>query len=378
MRCSLSVFTLLVVLGTPCSWCRGAATDHTVRFEWLSHLPLVRGKINGSSNDYNFIVDTGGLACIDKKIAQDLALKQRGMMAKIDTLELPGLQIHKIMCVTAFDFRHLDVLGTPIHGIIGSNLLERYKVTFDFKARSITFSTDTTSLNEPDNGFLLNFRNHPVNNAPLVDFKIAGTTIQGMIDTGQPHVVVFPLESFAEYKEACGLNFIKSRGLMEEWPMTTANFNYLARLKSFELGKIKIEDTVCLFAQLPGMLSMPLIGNDFLSQFKIIINYPKDEMVMIPYPDMHGKNNVFSIGLNPDISKDGQPVIKGLWENSPADMAQLAVGDRILSFNGQKATQQNLIELINMIVDESVKSITIEIGSQAGTKKVTLDKRLLF
>ena len=377
MKCRLIVLSLFVVFAASCSWCTGAVGDHTVRFERLDHLLLVTAKINDSPDDYNFIVDTGGIAFIDKQIAQDLRLKQQGPVAKIDTLELSGLRINTVMCVTTFDFGHFDRLGTPIHGIIGSNLLERYKVTFDFKASSITFSSDTTPLRRPDNGFLLTFRNHPVNNAPVVNFKVGDRTLQGMIDTGQPYPVVFPLDSFAEHKDMCVGNYIKSKGLMMEWPMTTMDYNYLARLKSFKLGMVKIEKTICLFAQLPQVLSMPLIGNDFLSQFRIIINYPKDEMVMIPYSDSHWKNNVFSIGLNPDL-EDGQPIVKGLWEDSSVDKMQVVVGDRILSFNGQKATQQTLIELINMMVDDAVKSITLEIGNQDGIQEFTIDKRLLF
>ena len=378
MKRSLRVLVLCVLLWTPCSSGSSAVVNRTVPFEWLRHLLLVKGKINGSPEAYNFIVDTGGIACIDRQLAQDLRLKQQGMMAKIDTLDLPGLPIDNVMCVTAFDFRRFDGLGTTIHGMIGSNLLERYKVTFDFQANSITFSTDTTALSRPDNGFLLPFRNHPVNNAPLVDFKVGGRTIQGMIDTGQPYPVVFPLESFPEHRDRCAGDVIKSNGLIIEWPMTTANHNYLARLTSLELGNVKVESPICFFAELPPMLSMPFIGNDLLSQFKIVINYPRDEMVLIPYPDLHCDENVFSVGLSADIAQGGQVVIKGLWENSPADKAQLQVGDRILSFNSQKATQANLIELLNMMDDDATKSITLEVGNVAGTREVTLNKAFLF
>jgi len=50
---------------------------------------------------------------------------------------------------------------------------------------------------------------------------------------------------------------------------------------------------LCFFAKLPPSLSMPLMGMDFLSQFEITINYPKDEMIMVPYTDTHCKNNQF-------------------------------------------------------------------------------------
>ncbi len=49
---------------------------------------------------------------------------------------------------------------------------------------------------------------------------------------------------------------------MVEWPMTDADHNYLARLRSFEFGNIELENVICLFGELPPPLSMPLIGSD--------------------------------------------------------------------------------------------------------------------
>jgi len=207
---------------------------------------------------------------------------------------------------------------------------------------------------------------------------MGGKSIEGMIDTGQPYPVVFPLESFEEYKNLHLTDFIKSRGLMEEWPGTTTDFNYLARLKSFELETIKIDSLICLFGQLPRMLSMPLIGNDFLSQFKIVINYPKDEMLMIPCDDIHFKKNQFSFGINPDISEENEIIVKGVWENSPADDAKIEVGDIILSINSQKATHANCIELIKIIQDDHTESMTFEIMNRGVTRKIKLNKKMLF
>ncbi|UCC40317.1 MAG: PDZ domain-containing protein [Candidatus Aminicenantes bacterium] len=378
MKRSLIIFLLFILLTTHFTMGIAPPPENTISFKWQGHLIVVEGNINSSQDNYNFIIDTGALTFIDKNVAQELQLKQKGMMAKINSLELSGFYINDIFCFTTFDFQHFNAIGIPIHGIIGPNLLERYKVAFDFKSCSVTFSSDTTSLDRPENALFLTFRNHPVNNAPLVNFKMGDKSIEGMIDTGQPYPIVFPLESFEKYKNLYVSDFIKSRGLMEEWPDTTADFNYLARLKSFELENIKVESIVCLFGQLPRPLSMPLIGNNFLSQFKIVINYPKDEMLMLPYYDIHFKNNRFSVGLNPGISKENEIIIKGVWENSPADNAKIEVGDIIISFNSEKATQTNLIELINMMKDDTKESIILEIKNQDTTRKIKLNKAILF
>lgn len=381
MKRSLLVYFFIVIITAHASHSIAGAQDnqdHAVPFEMLGHLIIVKTNINGSENDYNFVVDTGALTFIDKEVAAALGLKQKGMMAKVNTLDLNGFRIENIFCFTTFDFQHFDALGTPLHGIIGSNLLERFTVTLDFKAHAITFSGDTTSLEQSADGFYLKFRNHPVNNAPIVDCKIGQKSIEAMIDTGQPNTLVLPLESFEEYKNAGMNEYIKSRGLMEEWPGTTVDYNYLARLKILKLGDLELKNAVCLFGQIPQMLSMPLIGNNFLSQFTLIFNYPKDELLMIPYEDMKFKDNRYSIGLNPDIREDGEIIIKGVWENSPADSAKLEVGDTILSFNARNVTPDNLIELINLLNDDTTESVTVEALNQGRKRTVELRKAMLF
>ncbi|MGB8952621.1 MAG: PDZ domain-containing protein [Candidatus Aminicenantales bacterium] len=353
-------------------------TAGKIPFKKIAYFILVTTKINDSKNDYNFIIDTGGVALIDKAVVQELGLKQRGPMAKITTLNLSGYQIENVFCFTTFDFNIFRQLGTPIHGIIGSNLMERFKVTIDFQSCSIIFSTDTTSLTPPDNGIFFTFRNHPVNNAPIIKFKVNQKIIEGMIDTGQPYPVVLPLKDFEQYEKSNNPVSIRSKGLMIKWPQTTPQYNYLTRLKSCEFGSLKITDALGIFGELPPLLSMPLIGTDLLSQFKIIINYPKDEMLFIPNPDIHFENNQFSLGLNLNLSEKDEIWVEGVWENSPADKANIQVGDQVIAFNSKKVTPENLIELMEMMKDDHIESIHLEIKNQNGIRKLKLNKTMLF
>lgn len=359
----------------------GMTDENTVGkipFKKIDHFILVTAKINDAKTDYNFVIDTGAVTFIDKMVVQELGLKQRGSMAKITTLNLPGCRIENIFCFTTFDFNIFRGSGTPIHGIIGSNLMERFKVTFDFQACFVIFSTDTTPLPPPADGLFFTFRNHPVNNAPLIKFKVNQKIIEGMIDTGQPYPVVLPFKDFEQYKKSGNTGSIRSKGLMIKWPQTTPLYNYLTRLKSCEFAGLKITDVICIFGEPPPMLSMPLMGTDLLSQFKMIINYPQDEMILIPNPDSHFENNMFSLGLNLNLSENDEIFVEGIWENSPADKANIRVGDHVTAFNSKKVTPENLIELIEMMKDDQIESISLEIKNQNGIKKVKLNKTMLF
>jgi predicted aspartyl protease len=348
-------------------------------FKKLGHKILVKVKINGSKDDYNFVIDTGGLTFIDKTVAQELGLKQRGPMAKISTLNLSGYQIENIFCLTTFNFNMFRGTGIPIHGIIGSDLMERFKVTFDFQKGFVIFSTDTSALSQPNDGSIfLPFHNHPVNHAPIIKFKINEKIIEGMIDTGQPYPVVLPIEDFEKYMKLNDADYIQSKGLMIKWPQTKLQYNFLTKLKIFEFGSMKINNVMCIFGEIPSVLSMPLIGMDLLSQFKVVINYPKDEILLIPSTDMHFADNQFSFGLNLDLSEKNEIFVVGVWENSPAEKANIQAGDRVISFNSEKVTSENMTKLMEMLKDDNIKSMDFEIENQNGMRKLKLNKAMLF
>ncbi|MFC1564763.1 PDZ domain-containing protein [candidate division KSB1 bacterium] len=349
--------------------------DIQVPFKLLTHFILVKVKVNNSPADYIFIVDTGGLTFIDKKLATELKLKQQGMMAKVNELDLNGNTINNIFCFTNFNFDHLKKLGIPIHGIIGSDLLERFKVNFDFRSNIITLINDSSDLKTPENAYYFKFRNHPINNAPIVKFKLNGEEFEGMIDTGQPYHLVFPLNTFEKNKENIVSEYLRSNGLMVKWPNTKADYNYLAKFRNFEFGSLKLNSVTGIYGELPRMLSMPFIGMDLLSRFNITINFPKDEMVLLPDENIKLDENYFSWGFNPDVSEDGKIFILGVLENSPAYNAGIRPNDEIISFNSKNTSLDNMIDLLKMVKDDNIQSVELEIK---GKGKIRLEKEHLF
>jgi hypothetical protein len=100
---------------------------------------LVRAKLNGKG-PYSFIIDTGAPAMF---IATNIA-KQIGIRAdangwgKLDRLEIEGgvvLTDASARIETPFQLEGMNGLGlagTTVHGMIGYNILARYRIEFDF------------------------------------------------------------------------------------------------------------------------------------------------------------------------------------------------------------------------------------------------------
>jgi S1-C subfamily serine protease len=123
---------------------------------------------------------------------------------------------------------------------------------------------------------------------------------------------------------------------------------------------------------------MPLIGNDFLSQFRMVIDYASHELLLTPYEDARFERNSFSAGLRPGLSDEKEAIVEGVWEGSPADLAGIEVGDRIVSFDSREVTQDNLIDLINLLKDDAVPSVAVEILHMGDSTEVSLEKAMLF
>jgi len=116
---------------------------------------LVRAKLNGQG-PFNFILDTGAPAVfVPKVVAKKIGLKVDGKgWGSFDQFELEGgVTVPKTRCRVEDLFQlegmnGMGLAGVELHGVIGANVLARFKITYDFTADKLTFVT--LDYNPPD------------------------------------------------------------------------------------------------------------------------------------------------------------------------------------------------------------------------------------
>ena len=361
-----------------------AAKEAVIPFELLDYIIIVKCKINDSKELYNFILDTGALTVIDKNLADELKLKQLGPQAKINTLYLGEHAVEKVFVFTNFDLEPIRAsYGIEVSGIIGSDLLEDYIVTIDYEKQRLILSTDMESpaLEKKSNkaGYLLKFTKHPINHAPMIKCKLNGNLdVEAMIDTGQPYSLVLPLKELERTGVLKQKNTLKAKGVIVKWPGTASPDNFLTRLKCFEADRLKINNIMTVFAELPAMLSVPLLGGDFLSRYLTKIDYLHGEILLIPKSGYHSLNHSFSTGLGLKENAERQLVVRGIWEKSPADLAGIQIEDRVLEFNSKKVTPELHRELWLLLNDNKLKSVELLIETKKSPRKILLKKENLI
>jgi hypothetical protein len=213
----------------------------------------------------------------------------------------------------------------------------------------------------------------------MIKCKLNGEIeVQAMIDTGQPFPLVLPL-GFLETTGALNQKeTLRAKGVIVKWPYTKGEDNYLSRIRSLEAGSLTVRNIATFYAELPAMLSVPLLGKDFLSRFWVQINYPKCEILLLPEAGQKDEENVFSTGLAVKMDADNNVVVRGIWEKSPADRAGIEVGNRILEFNSKKLTPESFPQFSLLLQDERVKTIEVLAQNNDIRRKVVLKKEYLL
>jgi len=108
---------------------------------------LVRVKLNGKG-PFNFIIDTGAPAVIlNETIGQKLGLKpDRNGWANFDQFELEGgLKAEKTrgLVLDMFQLKGMNSMGlagVELHGVIGYDVLARYRIQYDFTKDKLIFT----------------------------------------------------------------------------------------------------------------------------------------------------------------------------------------------------------------------------------------------
>jgi len=384
-KLSVLLLSLLFFTSLPLSAeANESVKEAVIPFELSDYLILVKCRINDSKEFYNFVLDTGGIMAIDKKLADDLKLKRLGPQAKIDTLRLGEFAVEKVFAITSFDLTIFKAsYGINLSGIIGSNLLDRFIVTIDYEKRQLVLSTDMESLaaakkSNPD-GYLLKFSKHPVNTAPMIKGKLNGKIeVEAMIDTGQPYSLVLPLKELERAGVLQQKNTRKAKGVIIQWPGTTPAGNVLARLNSFETDGLKLNRVMTVFAELPPLLSVPLLGGDFLSRYRLTMDWLHEEILLVPKAGYKSLDHSFSTGLQLKENAEKQLVVHGLWERSPADRAGIQPGDWIREFKSKKVTPELHRELWLLLNDSGIQSVELLIETKKGPRKILLQKEKLI
>jgi len=263
---------------------------------------IIQVKVNGKG-PFNMVLDTGSdVATIDLATAKELGLnlkstaqaatgggseKPQIFSTQIPQVEIGGLASKSIAAVAVDLSKSSQVLGKPLHGVLGYGVLKNRIVQFDYPKRVIRFyssspypKSDPTSNN--DHRVVLPFRLG--DDSPIIDdVYVNGKKIKAVIDTGgggiyfalMPEAILsLGLEQKMSQAEP------DSRGVGVNGVITSRK----GKIKTLRVGAINIDSPMVIFY--PKGVGKDnrkyggAIGNAFLQDFVVTFDYPNKTIVL--------------------------------------------------------------------------------------------------
>jgi serine protease DegQ len=116
---------------------------------------MVRVKLNGKG-PYNFIIDTGAPALImTEAVAKKVGGKEADGWTTFDKVELEGglsIEKPKGVAIDMFQLKGMNSMGlagVELHGVIGYNVLARYKIEYDFTETKLKWTPVDFKVPDP-------------------------------------------------------------------------------------------------------------------------------------------------------------------------------------------------------------------------------------
>ncbi len=347
---------LLILATTLTALSGSAATPH--RHPLNPGAVTIAVKVNGVS--LRMLVDTGAQrSCLDTGVMSKLGLKSgaiAGVMTpyansstrelSVRTLEIAAFHVEDVTMIVVDMSSMSAALGLRLDGILGTDILKLLPLQLDFSEDlaqplpqpQVSSVSAIVDLREADGLF---YCVTVIQGVPVRLLLDTGTNLSNISSTAWKRVT-------AEWEPRSVVRGIRSSAGPDE--------TSLALVPSLTLADAQLHD-VAVRVQPPMTAGLyadqtfdGLLGTNFLESYLVVLDLPHSRMLLSPRRKQSRDSLLFStVGIQFAKDKDGAFKIMAVWTPSPAAVAGLRIGDRILEVNGSDCRHMTMAELSQRI-----------------------------
>jgi hypothetical protein len=275
-------------------------------------------------------------------------------------------------------------LGRPLGGILGSALFGKFVVEIDYAARELRVHEPATYPRDRDGEVMSVVLEDDTPFVTTVVEGPGGRRIEAklLIDTGA--------------SGALTLNspFVDRHRLLETSrpmiPLTGAALlaggarRYAGRTSALYFGSAMIPDVITIFAQdeegdLADSTSDGLIGGELLQRFLLVVDYPRQRIVLAPSAEVARPTEFDASGLS--LGAFGPEFrslrVRLVLPGSPAEEAGIAAGDVLLTFDG-RAEEEYALDELRRVLRQPGERHTLQLRREERTFETAITTRRLI
>ncbi len=358
-----------------------------IEFKSASNLIILPVRIN-ESDTLNFILDTGVripiitelpyvsklnlnlLRPVDVRGLGDgialTAYRSAGNQISIDGLSAMNQDVQMII---SEDFQVSQILGIPVHGVMGFNAFRNHVVKIDYINEKLTiYDPKHFKYRKRNKDIILPFsleKGKPYVRISVVQEDLSEIPVKVLIDTGASDALWLSVDSNERLKLPSKIihTFLGS-GLSGDL------YGNKGRIAGVNIGSIAIFEPIVSFPDSASTPSAVLsnerngtLGAEILRRFVVFFDYQKQRVILRPTFKIKEKFNYNMSGMEVINPMPGFPIftVDQVREGSPAFEAGICKNDQILMLNGKnhKSISLNEINEILQRKDNTRVKITV-------------------
>ena len=369
----------------------------TLDFKTSSNLIILPVAIN-NSDTLNFILDTG----VSHPIITELPFVNKLSLNFLQPLHIKGLgegetltafrsgnNVISMQGVVAYDqeihmvinedFQISEILGIPVHGMIGFNLFKDYVVKIDYESHKITLiKPENFSYKERNKDIVLPLifeQNKPFVKTSIVTDKNQDVPVKLLVDTGASDALW--LSTNSDDRISLPDNHIETylgRGLGGDL------FGKKGRIGAIWVGPLVLYEPIVAFPENDVVDQLMLkndrngtLGAEILRRFHVTMDYPNKRLILRPNSKLKEEFNYNMSGLEVTNPMPGIPIflINNIRKDSPAHYAGIQENDQIIALNNNNHKTLTLND-INLLFqsheDKKIKMTVLRDGEEVKTE----------
>jgi hypothetical protein len=370
----------------------------SIKFKYINNLIIIPVQIN-SSDTLNFILDTGisntilqtnnppGLKPLT--YSKDFVINGLGEGKSLlahhsveNSINICGItgEHQDLLVIDNNEMKLSNLLGIPIHGLIGYELFKDLIVEINYDQQLITFNTHKKYK------YRENHRRQvvvpitidgskPFINATITQADSSKVSVHFLLDLGASYalwvnmhscpMLKLPAKTTSAYL-GLGLSGIVTGKIGRMPKVSIDKFDFTNVLVSFP-------DTQSLSYSNAQENRHGSFGAEMISRFNLIIDYRNQKLTLTPNGNYKKPFRYNMSGMEISAVFPGQPiyVISYIQPFSPAQKAGLEIGDMIMEINGEKATKLSITEITGYLVQRPGKKIRVHYNRD-GVEKYTV------